>query len=57
MPRLGFWVVRRAAEQRASGNQDDGAWPDNPQALVPGDVVRLESISFAVPLAAFYRTT
>ena len=31
-------------------------WPDNPVSLTPGDAVRLESIDFTAPLAAFYRT-
>ena len=34
----------------------DGTWPDNPVSLTPGDAVRLESIDFTAPLAAFYRT-
>jgi Uma2 family endonuclease len=36
--------------------QDDGTWPDNPQTLTAGDTVTLDSIEFALPLAAFYRT-
>jgi len=34
----------------------DGTWPDNPVSFTQGDAVRLESIEFTVPLAAFYRT-
>jgi Uma2 family endonuclease len=50
-------LVLHAAEIRADllRRQDDGAWPDNPQALAAGDAVTLESIGFAAPLAAFYR--
>jgi Uma2 family endonuclease len=36
--------------------QEDGAWPDNPLVLMAGDTVTLESIDFATPIAAFYRT-
>jgi Uma2 family endonuclease len=35
---------------------EDGTWPDNPLTLTPGDTVTLESIDFAAPIAAFYRT-
>jgi Uma2 family endonuclease len=35
---------------------EDG-WPDNPIVVGPGDVVTLESLGFAAPLAAFYRTS
>jgi hypothetical protein len=34
----------------------DGMWPDNPTTLMPGDTVALESIDFAAPITAFYRT-
>jgi hypothetical protein len=37
--------------------QDDGQWPDEPSLLRVGDAVHLETIGFAGPLAAFYRTS
>jgi len=51
-------LVLHTAEIRADllRRQDDGAWPDNPLALAAGDVLTLESIGFAAPLATFYRT-
>jgi Uma2 family endonuclease len=51
-------LVVYTAEMRADllRRQDDGAWPENPISLRGGDVVTLESIGFAAPLAAFYRT-
>jgi Uma2 family endonuclease len=51
-------LVLHTAEIRADllRRQDDGAWPDNPLALEAGDVLTLESIGFAAPLATFYRT-
>jgi len=51
-------LVLHTAEMRAEmlRRQDDGAWPDNPVTLAPGDAVTLERIGFAAPLAAFYRT-
>jgi Uma2 family endonuclease len=51
-------LVLHTAEIRADllRRQDDGAWPDNPLILLPGDSVTLDSIAFAAPLAAFYRT-
>jgi hypothetical protein len=39
-----------------SDRWEDGAWPDNPIALTLGDDVALESIDFAAPITAFYRT-
>ncbi len=36
--------------------EPDGAWPDDPLTLMPGDTVMLESIDFTAPIAAFYRT-
>jgi Uma2 family endonuclease len=36
--------------------QEDGTWPDDPLTLTLGDIVTLESINFAMPVAAFYRT-
>ena len=35
----------------------DGAWPEEAQSLAAGDVVRVEPIGFACPLAAFYART
>lgn len=35
----------------------DGNWPDNPIPLGPDDMLALDSIDFAVPLRACYRTT
>ncbi len=35
----------------------DGNWPDNPIPLGPDDMLTLDSIGFAVPLRACYRTT
>ncbi len=34
----------------------DGGWPENPLTLVRDDIMRLDSVDFAVPLAALYRT-
>jgi Uma2 family endonuclease len=36
--------------------KEDDAWLDNPLVLTLGDTVTLESIGFAAPIAAFYRT-
>ena len=51
-------LVLHTAEGRADllRREAEGAWPDNPLPLTPGDVVTLESIGFTAPLAAFYRT-
>ncbi len=51
-------LVLHAAEVRADllRREADGTWPDNPVSLTMGDPVTLESIDFAAPLAAFYRT-
>jgi Uma2 family endonuclease len=51
-------LVLHTVEMRADllRRQADGAWPDNPTTLVPGDGATLESIGFAAPLAVFYRT-
>jgi Uma2 family endonuclease len=51
-------LVLHTADIRADllRRQDDGAWPDNPLTLVSGDAVTLDSIGFAAPLVAFYRT-
>jgi Uma2 family endonuclease len=35
----------------------DGNWPEEPVTLAGADPLRLSSIGFASPLAAFYRTT
>jgi Uma2 family endonuclease len=35
----------------------DGAWPERPEFVGPGGELRLETISFAAPLAAAYATT
>ena len=37
--------------------EPDGAWPGGPLVVLAGDVLRLESVGFAAPLAAFYRTS
>jgi Uma2 family endonuclease len=52
-------LVLHTAEIRADllRRQDDGLWPEDPQSLVAGDVVVLESVGFSAPLAAFYRTS
>jgi len=51
-------LVLHTAEVRADllRRQQDDTWPDNPVSLTQGDAVTLESIDFAAPLAAFYRT-
>jgi Uma2 family endonuclease len=36
---------------------DDGTWPAEPDILTGGNTLSLPSIGFAIPLAAFYRTT
>jgi hypothetical protein len=36
--------------------RQDGTWPDDPLTLTLGDTVTLESINFATPVAAFYRS-
>lgn len=58
IPSVAEILVLHAAEIRAEllRRNEDGDWPDNPQALELGGEVRLESIGFAAPLAAFYRT-
>ena len=35
----------------------DGFWPEEPEILGPGDRLSLDSIDFATPLPALYRTT
>ena len=35
----------------------DGFWPEEPELLGPGDRLSLDSIDFATPLPALYRTT
>ena len=35
----------------------DGQWPEQPDILAQGATLRLESVGFAMPLAALYRTT
>ncbi len=37
--------------------RDDGTWPEQPDAIGPGEAIALASIGFVVPLAALYRTT
>jgi Uma2 family endonuclease len=51
-------LVLHTAEARADllRREPDSTWPDNPESLTSGDAVRLESIGFTAPLAAFYRT-
>jgi Uma2 family endonuclease len=51
-------LVLHTAEIRADllHREEDGTWPDNPRALTLGDTLTLESIDFAAPIAAFYRT-
>ncbi len=51
-------LVLHSAEIRADllQRQDDGTWPENPLTLKLSDTVALDSIGFAAPLAAFYRT-
>lgn len=51
-------LVLHTADVRADllRREDDGSWPDNPLVLTPNDTVTLESIGFAAPLSAFYRT-
>jgi Uma2 family endonuclease len=51
-------LVLHTADTRADLllRQADGSWPENPVALTSGDALRLESIDFTVPIAAFYRT-
>jgi Uma2 family endonuclease len=36
---------------------DDGTWPAEPDILTGGNTLSLPGIGFAIPLAAFYRTT
>jgi Uma2 family endonuclease len=52
-------LVLHTAEIRADllRRQADGLWPDNPLPIVTGGDVVLESIGFAAPLVAFYRTS
>jgi Uma2 family endonuclease len=52
-------LVLHTADIRADllRREDDGTWPDNPEALTLGDDVALENIDFTTPIAAFYRTT
>ena len=47
--------VRIAAELLRRG--PDGAWPGQPEMLGPEDALRLDSIGFAAPLRAAYRTS
>jgi len=51
-------LVLHTADMRADllRREEDGTWPENPVTLTLGDDVTLESIDFAAPLAAFYRT-
>ncbi|MFL5256140.1 MAG: Uma2 family endonuclease, partial [Rhodopila sp.] len=35
----------------------DGNWPEIPEVVTGAETLRLASIGFATPLAAFYRTT
>jgi Uma2 family endonuclease len=51
-------LVLHTADMRADllRREENGTWPDNPVTLTLGDDVTLESIDFAAPLAAFYRT-
>src|SRR5205823_6334405 len=46
---------RIAAEVLRRG--PDGAWPEQPELLGPGDELSLDSIGFAAPLKAAYRTS
>jgi Uma2 family endonuclease len=46
---------RIAAEVLRRG--PDGAWPEQPELLGPHDELRLDSIGFAAPLKAAYRTS
>ena len=59
IPSVAEILVLHTAEIRAEllRRQDEGLWPLNPLHLVAGDEVRLESIGFAMPLVAFYRTS
>jgi len=52
-------LVLHTAEIRADllRRQDDGSWPPEPMPIGAADVVRLECVGFAAPLAAFYRTS
>ena len=52
-------LVLYTAEIRADllRRQADGLWPDNPRPIAAGGDVVLESIGFAAPLVAFYRTS
>jgi Uma2 family endonuclease len=58
IPSVAEILVLHTAEVRADllRRSKDGAWPDNPVTLMLGDTVALESIDFAAPIAAFYRT-
>ena len=51
-------LVLHTSEIRADllRRQADGNWPEDPQPLTAGEHITLNSISFAAPLAAFYRT-
>jgi|SRR5271165_399016 len=35
----------------------DGSWPEEPDILTASDTLKLDSVAFATPLAALYRTT
>jgi Uma2 family endonuclease len=37
--------------------QADGSWPREPELIGPDGTLALQSVGFAAPLAAFYRTT
>jgi len=52
-------LVLHTAEIRADllRRQDDGLWPDNSLPIAAGGDVVIESIGFAAPLVAFYRTS
>jgi Uma2 family endonuclease len=52
-------LVLHSTEMKAEllRREPDGVWPGDPLAVLAGDVLRLESIGFAAPLAAFYRTS
>jgi Uma2 family endonuclease len=51
-------LILHTAEIRADLLQRlyDDSWPDNPLTIEDGGTVTLESIGFATPLTAFYRT-
>jgi len=59
MPSVREILVLHTLEVRADlllRREEDGTWPERRPSLSPRYTVTLQSIDFAAPLAAFYRT-